>query len=196
MVASFAKATMIWGISDRRRSRTALGARQPSCLIFLKVNAFSSILGSICYTISPSFKQLYLRPPPLYQFYFTKGKGANRNLPINQRTSTSCLLKMNYSYGIAAESTSSAPLCPFAVHCPHLRRPHHLEIFYEGSSRGEGETQTLDLTKYERFWMLSNFERSEIKKMWAHRGKVTTNAPKSRKSSHCHWKYRCRGSLS
>ena len=85
MVASFAKATMIWGISDRRRSRTALGARQPSCLIFLKVKAFSSILGSMLYDLTviqaiEPLCDLCLRPSPLYQFYFTKGKGVNRNL--------------------------------------------------------------------------------------------------------------------
>ena len=38
--------------------------------------------------------------------------------------------------------------------------------------------KTLDLTKYEHFRRLSNFERSEVKKIWANRGKVTTKRTK------------------
>jgi len=92
---------------------------------------------------------------------------------------------MNYSYGIIAESTATAPMCPFAVRSvPTWGDPTIWKYFMKVHL--EEKPKTLDLTKDERFWMLSNFERSEIKKMWAHRGKVTTNAPKSRKSSHCH----------
>jgi len=36
----------------------------------------------------------------------------------------------------------------------------------------EEKHKTLDLTKYEHLWKLSNFEVSEMKKIWAKRGKV------------------------
>ena len=67
---------------------------------------------------------LCLRQSQLCQFYLAKGKGANGNLRINQKTSKGCLVKMNYSYGIAAESTTSSPCSNVPIHCP---------IFHEGS---------------------------------------------------------------
>ena len=44
----------------------------------------------------------------------------------------------------------------------------------------EEKHKTLDLTEYERLWKLSNFEKSEMKKIWIKRGKVT--AKRTRKS--------------
>ena len=45
----------------------------------------------------------------------------------------------------------------------------------------EEKHKTFDLTKYEHLWKLSNFERSEMKKIWVKRGKVTTKHTKKSK---------------
>ena len=50
------------------------------------------------------------RPPPMCQFF------ANGNLRINQKTLKGCLMKTNYSYGIAAESTASSPCSNVPIH--------------------------------------------------------------------------------
>jgi len=45
----------------------------------------------------------------------------------------------------------------------------------------EEQHKTLPLTKYEHLWRLSNFERIEMKKIWAKREKVTTKCTKRSK---------------
>ena len=41
--------------------------------------------------------------------------------------------------------------------------------------------KTVDVTKYKHLWELSHFERSEMKKIWVKRGKVTTRHTKKSK---------------
>ena len=55
------------------------------------------------------------------------------------------------------------------------RRQSPLQVHFEEKHK------TLDLTKYEHIWKLSNFERSEMKKTWVKRGKVTTKRTKKSK---------------
>jgi hypothetical protein len=45
----------------------------------------------------------------------------------------------------------------------------------------EEKHTTLDLTKYEQLWKLSNFERSEMKKIWAKRGRASVKQTKKSK---------------
>ena len=45
----------------------------------------------------------------------------------------------------------------------------------------EEKHKHVNLTRYEGLWKLSNFERSEMKKIWAKRGKVTTKRTKKSK---------------
>ena len=45
----------------------------------------------------------------------------------------------------------------------------------------EEKHKTLDLTKYEHLWRLSNFEVSKMKKIWVKRGKVTIKRAKKSK---------------
>jgi hypothetical protein len=116
---------------------------------------------------------LCLRQSQLCQFYLTKGKGANGNLRINHKTSKGCLVKMNYSYGIAAESTASSPCSNVPIHCPICPKTDPAIWKYFMKVHFEEKHKTLDLTKYEHLWKLSNFERSEMKKIWIKRGKVT-----------------------
>jgi hypothetical protein len=61
---------------------------------------------------------LCLHPTPLCQFFLTKGKGANGNIHINSETSRGCLINMNYSYCIAAESSASSPCSNMLIPCP------------------------------------------------------------------------------
>jgi hypothetical protein len=121
--------------------------------------------------ILPSFDQssLCLRQSQLCQFYLTKGRGANGNLRINQKTSKGCLVKMNYSYGIAAESTASSPCSNVPIYCPICPKTDPAIWKYFMKVHFEEKHKTLDLTKYEHLWRLSNFKKFEIKKIWIKR---------------------------
>ena len=61
---------------------------------------------------------LCLCPTQMCQFYLAKGKGTNGNLKIVQKMSKGCLMKMKYSYSIAAESSASLPCSNVPIHCP------------------------------------------------------------------------------
>ena len=61
---------------------------------------------------------LCLRPPPFCKFFLSKGKGANRSQKINQTLFRGCLVKMKYSYSIAAESSPSSPCSNVPMTCP------------------------------------------------------------------------------
>ena len=113
---------------------------------------------------------LCLCPLQLCQFYLAKGKGAN-GIRINQKTSKGCLIKMKYSYGIAAESTASSPCSNVPIHCPICPKSDPAIWKYFMKVHFEEKHKTLDLTRYERLWKLSNLEKSEMKKIWAKRGK-------------------------
>jgi hypothetical protein len=94
----------------------------------------------------------------------------NGNLRINQKTSKGCLMRMNYSYGIVAESTASLPCSIMLFHCPICPktdptiRKSFMKVHFEEKHK------TLDLTKYNH---LCNFERSEMRKIWIKQGKAT-----------------------
>jgi hypothetical protein len=87
---------------------------------------------------------------------------------------------MNYSYSIAAESTASSPCSNVPIHCPICPKTDPAIWKYFMKVHFEEKHKTLDLTKYEHLWRLSNFEKSEMKKIWIKRGKVT--AKRTRKS--------------
>jgi hypothetical protein len=80
---------------------------------------------------------------------------------------------MNYSYGIAAESTASSPCSNVPIHCPICPKTDPAIWKYFMKVHFEEKHKTLDLTKYEHLWRLSNFEKSEMKKIWIKQGKVT-----------------------
>ena len=124
---------------------------------------------------------LCLRPSQLCRFYLAKGKGAKGNLRINQKASNGCLVKMNYSYGIAAESTASSPCSNVPIHCPVCPKADAAIWKYSMKVHFEEKHTTLDLTKYEQLWKLSNFERSEMKKIWAKRGRASVKRTKKSK---------------
>ncbi|KAF8235412.1 hypothetical protein L208DRAFT_1257409, partial [Tricholoma matsutake] len=92
---------------------------------------------------------LCLRPLQLCQFYLAKGRGTNGNLRIDQKTSKGCLVKMNYSYGIAAESTASSPCSNVPIHCPICPKTDPTIWKYFMRVHFEEKHKTFDLTKYE-----------------------------------------------
>jgi hypothetical protein len=51
-------------------------------------------------------------------FYLTKGKGARGSPKIDQGCSVGCPMKLNFSYTVAAESSSSYPCSNVPVQCP------------------------------------------------------------------------------
>ena len=61
---------------------------------------------------------LWLCLSPLCQFFLMKLKGTNRNLRINSATSRGCLININYSYHVAAESTAFSPCSNVPIQCP------------------------------------------------------------------------------
>lgn len=124
---------------------------------------------------------LCLRPTQLCQFYLAKGKGANGNPRINQKQSKGCLIKMTYSYGIAAESTASSPCSNVPIYCPICPKTDPAIWKYFMKIHFEEKHKTLNLTTYEHLWRLSNFERAEMKKIWGKRGKVTIKRAKKSK---------------
>ena len=100
-----------------------------------------------------------------------KGKGANGNIKVNPKTSKGCLIKMNYSYSIAAESTSSSPCSNVPIQYPVCAQSNPAIWKYFMKIHFEEKHKTLDLTKYEHLWRLSNFEVSEMKKSGSNEGK-------------------------
>src|ERR1700678_4026763 len=113
-----------------------------------------------------------MRPLPLCQFYVAKGKGAHGKLRINQKISKGCLIKVNYSYSVAAESTASSPCSNLPVHCPICPKTDPAVWKYFMKVHFEEKHKALNLTKYEHLWKLSTFEGSEMRKIWAKRGKI------------------------
>jgi len=121
---------------------------------------------------------LCLRPAPLCQFFLTKGKGANGNIKIDQKTSRGCLIQLNYSYGIAAISTSSSPCSNIPIHCTLCSKSDPTIWRYFMKVHFQEKHPNAPIAKYEHLWTLSNFEISEMKKIWAKRAKVTAKRAK------------------
>jgi hypothetical protein len=122
---------------------------------------------------------LCLRPSPLCQYFLTKGKGANGNVRINTVTSRGCLMKINYSYRVAAESSASSPCSNVPIQCPMCSKSEPAVWKYFMKMHFEEKHKSIrPFTKYEHLWKLSNLEMSEMKKIWEKRSKVTTKRTK------------------
>ena len=124
---------------------------------------------------------LCLRPSQMCQFYLTKGKGANGKPKVNQKTSKGCLIKMKFTYSIAAESTEASPCSNVPIHCPICPKTDPAVWRYFMKVHFNEKHKSLPLTKYEHLWKLSNFEISEMKKIWAKRRKVVAKRAKKSK---------------
>ncbi|KDR65945.1 hypothetical protein GALMADRAFT_16109, partial [Galerina marginata CBS 339.88] len=115
---------------------------------------------------------LCLRPSPLCQYYLTKGKGTKGNIKINPKTSKGCLMKANFTYSIAAQSTTSSPCSNVPIQCPVCPKADPAIWKYFMKVHFKERHKTLDLTNYEHLWQLSNFERSQMGQIWTRRAKV------------------------
>ncbi|KAF8223168.1 hypothetical protein L208DRAFT_1318277, partial [Tricholoma matsutake] len=125
---------------------------------------------------------LCLWPPPFCQFFLTKGKGANGTLKINQTLSWGCLMKVKYSYSVAAESSPSSPCLnvPIACHLCSNATPTIWKYFMKAHFQ---EThKSVPISKYKHLWKLSNFETAEIKKIWAKQKNVVVKHTKKSKN--------------
>lgn len=123
---------------------------------------------------------LCLRPSPLCQMFLSKGKGGNRNLQIDQKLSRGCLMKVKYSYSTAAKSTPSSPCSNVPVQCPICPKSEPAIWRYFLKVHFQEKHEQL-LVKHEHLWKLSNFERTEMKKIWAKRSKVPVKRTKKSK---------------
>jgi len=125
---------------------------------------------------------LCLRPPPFCQFFLTKGKGANGSLKINQSLSRGCLLKVKYSYGVAAESSSSSPCSNVPVACPLCSNTAPAVWKYFMKAHFQETHKSAPISKYEHLWKISNFETAEMKKIWAKRKNIMVKRTKKSKN--------------
>jgi hypothetical protein len=80
-----------------------------------------------------------------------KGKGTNGNLRINQKMSKGCLMKMDYLYGIVAESTASLPCSNVLIHCPICPKTDPAIWKYFMKVHFKEKHKTLDLAPLEAF---------------------------------------------
>ncbi|KAF8962900.1 hypothetical protein BDZ97DRAFT_1662289 [Flammula alnicola] len=110
---------------------------------------------------------LCLRPSPLCQFFVKKGKGAKGSDKINEKLSKGCLVKMKYSYRIAAESSPSSPCSNVPIQCPICPKddPAIWRYFFKAHFKNKHSAELV--SKYEHLWKLTKFELDQMRKIWA-----------------------------
>ena len=122
---------------------------------------------------------LCLRPSPLCQFFLTRGKGANGNLRVNSEMSRGCLVNVNYSYRVAAESTASSPCSNVPIQCPICAKSEPaIWKYFMKAHFSEKHKNLHPFPKHEHLWQVSDFELSEMKNIWEKRSKVTAKRTK------------------
>ncbi|KAF8961836.1 hypothetical protein BDZ97DRAFT_1920958 [Flammula alnicola] len=102
---------------------------------------------------------LCLRPSPLCQFFLKKGKGALASVKIDNRLSKGCLMKVKYSYRVAAESSPSSSCSNVPIQA-HFRDKHGVQLASKN------------------LWTLSNFELDQMQKIWIKRRHKTVKRTK------------------
>ncbi|KAF8964490.1 hypothetical protein BDZ97DRAFT_1730792, partial [Flammula alnicola] len=123
---------------------------------------------------------LCLRPSPLCQFFLKKGKGALASVKIDDRLSKGCLMKVKYSYRVAAESSPSSPCSNVPIQCPICPKdePAIWRYFFKAHFRDKHGVQLA--SKYEHLWTLSNFELDQMQKIWIKRRQKTVKRTKKK----------------
>ncbi|PPQ92922.1 LOW QUALITY PROTEIN: hypothetical protein CVT25_006605 [Psilocybe cyanescens] len=129
---------------------------------------------------SMSLCRLCLRPAPLCQFFLKKGKGATGKLAINYTSSKGCLMKVKFSYGVAAESTSASPCPNVPLNCPLCPKVEPTIWQYFLKIHFQEKHPNAPFEKYTHLWTLSNFEETEMKNIWKKRFKSTRRSKKSK----------------
>lgn len=125
---------------------------------------------------------LCLRPRPFCEFFLTKGKGANRALKVNQLLSRGCLVKVKYSYSVAAESSAASPCSNVPITCPLCSNTAPAIWKYFMKAHFQETHKSAPISKYEHLWKISDFETAEMKKIWTKRKNVVLK--RTKKSKH------------
>jgi hypothetical protein len=127
---------------------------------------------------------LCLRPAAQCQIFLKKGKGAHASLTVNHESSKGCLVKIKYSYRVASESTASSPCSNVPLQCPLCPKANPAVWRYFMKIHFLEKHKNATLSKYEHLWKLTNFEISEMRKIWAKRKSTTVKRTKKAKSAH------------
>ena len=133
--------------------------------------------------LEPSIEQcsLCLRPAPLCLLYLKKSKSAVKTPKIDTDRLT-CPMKINFSYGVAVQSTALSPCSNVPIPCPLCSDKKDPAIWtYYAKTHFKQKHPTADLSRYEHLWALSNFETKEMKKIWSKRFTVSVKRPKRSK---------------
>lgn len=90
-------------------------------------------------------------------------------------------MTVKYSYRVAATSSATSPCSNVPIQCPVCPNNDPAVWRYSLKAHFINKHKTLTATgKYDHLWKLSNFEITEMKKIWAKRASVT--AKRTRKS--------------
>ena len=114
---------------------------------------------------------LCLRPSPLCQFYLSKGKGSKGAPKVNYTLTRGCIMKVKFTYKIAATSSPSSPCSNVPIHCPVCPKTNPAVWRYSMKIHFEQNHRQLML-KHEDLWTLSNFETAEMARIWGNRATV------------------------
>ncbi|KAF9003280.1 hypothetical protein BDQ17DRAFT_1242113, partial [Cyathus striatus] len=109
---------------------------------------------------------LCLHPPSICRYFLMKGKGAHGSTRINQQASHGCLMKMKFSYGIAAESSQSSPCSNVPIQCPICPKTDLAVWKYFMKHHFEEKHKSLKLTEYSQYWNILAFECDKMRKIW------------------------------
>ena len=89
-------------------------------------------------------------------------------------------MKVKYSYGVAAESSSSSPsrCSNVPIACPLCSKTSPAVWKYFMIAHFQETHKSALVPNYERLWKISNFEAAEMKKIWAEQKNVEVKRTK------------------
>jgi len=97
--------------------------------------------------------------------------------------SIGCPMKLNFSYNVAAESSSSSPCSNVPVQCPLCPRISPAVWKYFLKTHFEIQHPNAPMESHGHLWELSNFEVAEMKGIWEKRKNVSVRRSKKSNSS-------------
>ncbi|KAF9455979.1 hypothetical protein BDZ94DRAFT_1302808 [Collybia nuda] len=115
---------------------------------------------------------LCLQPSSKCQFVLVKGKGAKGGLRIKSVSPKPCANMLNFAYGVAVKSTTSLPCSNVPIKCPLCSYDAPAIWHYNMKNHFTRAHPSAEPSKYKTLWTLDNFEKEEMKKVWAARLKV------------------------
>lgn len=121
---------------------------------------------------------LCLRPSSICEYYLMKGKGANASMKVNETATKRCSNRLSFSYKVASESSATSPCSNVPIQCPPCSRNDPAVWKYNMKYHFLATHPKADMAKYDSLWKLSNFEVTEMKRIWAARHKQTVKRKK------------------